>query len=565
MNMGDVFIRNAQCFGDHPAVRFEGRTVTHRQLFARIRHLLSALEKRGVKRQDRIAILSRNCVEYLEIYGAAAVGGLIGVGVNYRLSLPEQTVILQDADPAVVFFEDCYTDRVEGLRASLNPSVTYVCISGPAASAIESTAVESAGAESAGVQDGAASAAGDGAAAAAGGAAVTRAMPVPSWAMSYEALLATGAAAAPTLRAQDDDTFLLIYTSGTTGLPKGVMLGSAGQLEQTRSQAISHLASQTDRMLIVMPFYHIGGPTELFTYLIAGGTIVLHRTFDAVRVLDSIAAERVTVAHLAPTMIQMLLEALAQHACDLSSLHTIVYASAPMSVALSRRARAAFGPIFMQIYGMTEVGLGSVLQKHQHVLEGPADQVKRLASAGQPYFDTDMRIMRDDSTECGVGEVGDIWVRSPALMQGYWRRPDATAAAFHNGYLKTGDMGYWDNDHFLFIVDRRKDMIVSGGENIYSREVEEALLAHPAVAEAAVIGVPDPQWGESVMAVVVLRPGAELSLDDAVTHCRALIASYKKPKILQIVDTMPRVVSTNKIDKKALREPYWRDQNRQIA
>ena len=181
------------------------------------------------------------------------------------------------------------------------------------------------------------------------------------------------------------------------------MLGSAGQLEQTRSQAISHLASQTDRMLIVMPFYHIGGPTELFTYLITGGTIMLHRTFDAVQILDSIATERVTVAHLAPTMIQMLLDALTHHTCDLSSLHTIVYASAPMSVALSRRARAAFGPIFMQIYGMTEVGLGSVLQKHQHVLDGPADQVKRLASAGQPYFDTDMRIVRDDFTECDVG------------------------------------------------------------------------------------------------------------------------------------------------------------------
>lgn len=554
MNMGDVFIRNAQCFGDHPAVRFEGRTTTHRELYGRIRHLLSALEKRGLKRQDRIAVLSRNCVEYLEVYGAAAVGGLIGVGINYRLSLPEQTVILQDADPAVVFFEDCYADRVEALRASLNPSVIYVCISGPDGATLGHAEAFQKGPDMSGTG-------------------ISQSDTSPSetvrsetsWFMTYPALLAAGADESTTLRARDDDTFLLIYTSGTTGLPKGVMLGSAGQLEQTRSQAISHLASQTDRMLIVMPFYHIGGPTELFTYLITGGTIVLHRTFDAVQILDSIAAERVTVAHLAPTMIQMLLDALTHHTCDLSSLHTIVYASAPMSVALSRRARAAFGPIFMQIYGMTEVGLGSVLQKHQHVLDGPADQVKRLASAGQPYFDTDMRIVRDDFTECNVGEVGDIWVRSPALMQGYWRRPDATAAAFHDGFLKTGDMGYWDDDHFLFIVDRRKDMIVSGGENIYSREVEEALLMHPAVAEAAVIGVPDAQWGESVMAVVVLRPGAELTFDDAVTHCRSLIASYKKPKILQIVETMPRVASTNKIDKKTLREPYWRDQNRQIA
>lgn len=525
MNLGDVFRRNARCFGSHPAVYFEGETVSHAQLMTRIERVLSAFAGLGCQRQDRIAVLSRNCVEYLEIYGAAAIGGLIGVGLNYRLSEPEQLDILRDAEPAVLVFEDIYTERVAGLRAGLPPQTKYVCI-GPAA---------------------------------------------PPWAIGYEALCAGAASATSAsghgLQARDDDTLFIIYTSGTTGQPKGVMLSNAGQLEQSRAQAISHAAQQTDRMLIVMPFYHIGGPTELLTYLVVGASIVLHRSFDAGDILRSIETMRVSSAHLAPTMIQMLLEVMEQKSkgYDVSSLHTIVYASAPMSVALSRRARAVFGPIFMQIYGMTELGLGSVLLKHQHVLEGAPEAVKRLASAGQPYLGTDMRIVAADGSDCVSGQIGDVWMRSPALMQGYWRRPEASAAALADGWLRTGDMGYWDDEGFLFIVDRKKDMIVSGGENIYSREVEEALLLHPAVAEAAVIGVPDQRWGESVMAFVVLRPGSTLTEEEAVTHCRALIASYKKPRYLRVLDAMPRVPSTNKIDKKALRAPFWQAEDRQVA
>jgi acyl-CoA synthetase (AMP-forming)/AMP-acid ligase II len=345
------------------------------------------------------------------------------------------------------------------------------------------------------------------------------------------------------------------------------MLSNAGQLAQARAQALTHCATPADRMLIVMPFYHIGGPTELFTYLYVGGAIVLHRLFDAHAILQSMQDLKVTSAHLAPTMIQMMLDVQASTPYDISSLHTIVYASAPMSVALSRRARGVFGPIFMQIYGMTEIGLGTTLLKHQHVLEGREADVKRLASAGQPYVETDIRVVRADGSVCDTGEIGEIWMRSPSLMQGYWNRPQQTADAMASadGFMRTGDVGYFDDEQFLFIVDRKKDMIVSGGENIYSREVEEALLMHPAVMEAAVIGVPDEKWGESVMAFVVTRPGHTLTLEEAVDHCRQSIASYKKPRYLQVVDAMPRVPSTNKIDKRALRQPHWANATRQIA
>ncbi|MES2412364.1 MAG: AMP-binding protein [Pseudomonadota bacterium] len=519
MILGEVIERNARCFPLHPAVLFEGRTITHGEFASRVRRLINALAGMGCKRQDRIAVLSRNCPEFLEVYGAAALGGFIGVGINYRLSAPEQLDILSDAAPEVLLYEPEYAARVEELRTQLPPSVRYVCFGS-----------------------------------------------ATSWSLAYEDLMASTHDGEPSIRAEADDTLFLIYTSGTTGKPKGVMLGNEGQLEQARAQAISHCASQSDRMLIVMPFYHIGGPTELLTYLVTGSTIVLHRTFDAHTILQSMQDHGVTAAHLAPTMIQMVLELQEKKPYDLSKLHTIIYASAPMSVALSKRARAAFGPIFMQIYGMSELGLGSVLLKHQHILDGTAAQVKRLASAGQPYLGTDMKIIDKDGQPCTIGETGDLLMRSKALMQGYWNRPEQTREALPaDGFLRTGDMGYFDEEGFLFIVDRKKDMVVSGGENIYSREVEEVLLQHPSVAEAAVIGVPDAKWGESVMAFVVLKPGMNITEEEAVEHCKKSLASYKKPKFLKVIDVMPRVVSTNKIDKRALREPFWAGSDRQVS
>ncbi len=521
MIIGDILEHNAACFGTLPALHFEDETVTHAQLADRVKQLVNALAQAEIAHQARLAVLSHNTPEYLEIYGAAGLGGFIGLGINYRLSKLEQLVILQDADPTVLFFEDEFTAAVDLLRAEMPDSVIYIRIRGQGQS--------------------------------------------PSWSVEYEDFIAGGASTELAMRATEVDTLLLIYTSGTTGNPKGAMLGNEAQLEQARTQALVHTAAQTDRMLIVMPFYHIGGPTELLTYLYVGATIVLHREFDATAILESIQSKRITAAHLAPTMIQMMLEALERQSFDISSLQTICYASAPMSVALSRRARAIFGPIFMQIYGMTENGLGSVLLKHQHVIEGDPSQVRRLASAGQPYLGTHLRIVLPDGSDSSIDECGEVWIRSKSLMQGYWKNPKASAEALVDGWFHTGDIGYLDADHFLFIVDRQKDMIVSGGENIYSREVEEALLMHVAVLDAAVIGVPDTKWGESVMAFVVIKPEHAVSEKDLITHCRTLIGSYKKPRQVQFLDRLPRLTSTQKIDKKALRAPFWSSQERQIS
>ncbi|ARP83670.1 hypothetical protein CAL12_24565 [Bordetella genomosp. 8] len=516
MILGDVIDRNARCHRDHPAFVFEGRSISHGEFAKRVRRLCNALIGMGLRRGSRIVILAQNCPQYLELYAAAGTCGFIAVGLNYRLAQADQAAILRDCEPSLLVYESAYAERVAALRGDLPADVQVLCLDSDVG--------------------------GDG----------------------YEQALARAGTEVPGLRARDEDTLFLIYTSGTTGVPKGVMLGNAAQVEQARMLALTHSAGQDDRMLVVMPMYHIGGTTELLSYLICGATIVLHARFDPGEILSSIEAQRVTAAHFAPIMIQAMVDVQAATPCDVSSLKMVCYASAPMSVALSRRARATFGPIFMQAYGMTEHGPGTVLLKHQHLPDGTPEQSARMASAGQPILGVDIRIVGEDGAVLPDGQVGEIQMRSAALMQGYWRKPLETAAALADGWMKTGDLGHFDAEGYLFIVDRKKDMIISGGENIYSREVEEALLLHPAVREAAVIGVPDDKWGESVKALVVLQPGARTDEAALVEHCRGLIAGYKKPRSIEFMEALPRLPSTNKIDKKALRAPYWQG-GRQVA
>lgn len=523
MILGDIIERNARCYRDHPAFLFEGRRITHGEFAERVRRLCNALIARGLQRGSRIAILAQNCPEYLELYAAAGMGGFIAVGINYRLGVADQAAILRDCEPALLVYEPEYAQAVAALRPALPAQAQVLCLGA-----------------------GQGSDAGQGA-------------------DRYEAALAAASTQPPPWRAEPHDTLLLIYTSGTTGVPKGVMLANGAQVEQARMLALTHASGQDDRMLIVMPLYHIGGTTELLSYLIGGATIVLHRRFDARDILASIAAHRVTAAHFAPVMIQALVDAQAEAPVDVSSLRVVCYASAPMSVALSRLARATFGPIFMQTYGMTEHGPGTVLLKHQHLPDGSTAEAARMASAGQPILGVDLRIVDDAGAVLADGQVGEIQMRSAAIMQGYWRKPSETAAALVDGWMKTGDVGYVDPDGYLFIVDRKKDMIISGGENIYSREVEETLMRHPAVREAAVIGVPDEKWGESVKAFVVRQPGADVDEADLVQHCRDHIASYKKPRSVEFLDALPRMASTSKVDKKALRAPYWDRAGRQVA
>ena len=516
MILGDMYTRNARLAPNGTAFEYDGHRTTHGEFAARINRLANALYDRGVRRQDRVAILAQNCPQYIEVYGAGEVAGYITAAVNFRLAAPEIAYILNDNQPEVLVFESQYTDIVGGLRGTLSKPERYICIG-----------------------------------------------PSPDWAEDYEAVLAGGSAEAPPIRAREDDTAYLIYTSGTTGRPKGAMLGHRGQVAFAAQVAMDCGIQADDVMFLVMPFYHIGAKCNQIGCAYRGASFVLHRNYEPAAIVRALETHRVTLAHLAPVMVHDLLQLPDLASYDLSAFRLLQYASGPMPVAHIKLALEAFGPILMQIYGMTETGASTILYPYHHRLDGSETDLRRLASAGQAPPGWDIRVIRPGGTDCEIGELGEILSLSPSVMQGYWNNSAATLEALEDGWMHTGDVGYFDEEYFLFVADRKKDMIVSGGENIYPREVEEALYAHPGVAEAAVIGIPDDRWGESVRAVVATHPGASPSAEELIEHCRTLIASYKKPKSVVFIDALPRLPN-QKIDKKSLREPYWANRDRQI-
>ena len=514
MIVGDLIERNARLAPHGTAIVCGKRRFSHAEFAERCRRLANALAGRGIGAGDRVAVLSQNRAEMLEVYGACELAGTIAVPVNYRLAPAEIATIIADAEPAAMVFEAQYAAAVAPLAERFRCAL-----------ALDTS---------------------------------------PEWAEPYEPAVAAADGGAPASRPTAGDTVYLVYTSGTTGRPKGVMLSHRGAVRTAQLMAGEGALEQADRLLLVMPLFHIGGKCFHLGHLWRGCTTVIQPAFDAEAVLDTIAAEGVTTILLAPTMVRAVLDAPGFDAAKLDSLRTLFYSAAPMPEALVRRAMAAVGPILVQFYGMTETGpMGTTLYKHQHVLDGPPEVVRRLASAGQPSPTCEIRVVSDDGADCPVGEPGEVLISGPSVMQGYWRNPEATAEVLRDGWIHTGDIGTLDDEGYLFIVDRKKDIIVSGGENIYPREVEEALHSHPAVAEAAVIGVPDPHWGEAVAALVVLREDAAATEEELTEHCRSLIAGYKRPRRVEWMDALPKLAN-GKIDKKLLRAPFWAETGRNI-
>jgi acyl-CoA synthetase (AMP-forming)/AMP-acid ligase II len=515
--LGEFVERNGRDHASRPALIYQGRTFTHAEYRDRTYRLANALYARGLRRHHRVGVLAQNSPAHLEAYAVCEVAGFISASVNYRLAAPEILYILKDSAPTVLIFDAEFSDTVAQVREQMQELQHYIVI-------------------------------GDGG---------------PDWAERYEDVLAGAFADAPPIRADADDIAYLIYTSGTTGRPKGAMLDHKGQVGFIRMEAIEMSAKKNDRILLVMPFYHIGAKCSQLTYSIVGGTSILHRSYDIRKVATSIEHERATVAHLAPIMVQDLLDLPDLKNYDHSSLKLVLYASGPMAVAQLRRALATYGPIFMQVYGMTETGLGTVLHPHQHVLDGTAEQTRHLSSAGQAAIGYQVRVVRPDGTDCNPEELGEVLIAGPGVMRSYWNNHPATFEVLESGWMHTGDIGTFDKDNFLYVLDRKKDMIISGGENIYPREVEEAIYHHPDVIEVAVVGMPDDRWGESVKAFVVRKRGTSVTEDEIITHCRTLIASYKKPKRVVFIDALPRLPN-KKIDKKQLRVADWEGRDRQV-
>ena len=506
--LGDILRNNAHKFPDEVAYSYHGRVVTFAGQLDRGNRLASSLWKRGIRRQDRVSILSQNAMEFMESYAACELAGYIAATVNWRLAPPEITYILNDSTPRVLIFEAQYAQTIEAIRDKLPFIELFLCFGGA----------------------------------------------VPDWAEDYEAFLAEGDPSGAPTRPLPDEIMHLIYTSGTTGRPKGVMRTHRGEIAIAILMATELGLIVSDRLQLMMPVFHVGARFLQLGVHIRGGSVVLHRDFKPAEIIDTIERERVTMTHMAPTLIQAMLSVPGIEQRDLTSLHTVCYSAAPMPVPLLKRGLKLLGPVFLQIYGMTEGG-GTTLHKRQHKPDGTPEEVKRLGSIGQAAPNVDIRIIDDEGEELPVGEPGEILTRTATHMLGYWNNSAATIAALRNGWYHTGDVGYLDQYGFLYLVDRKKDMIISGGENIYSREVEEALATHPAIADVAVIGVKDEYWGEIVRAVCVLNAGQSATEEQLIEHTRTQIASYKKPKSIVFVDELPRLPS-GKINKVVLRQSH---------
>ncbi|MDB5861585.1 MAG: acyl-CoA synthetase (AMP-forming)/AMP-acid ligase [Ramlibacter sp.] len=505
--LGDMIEDNARQYPNDIAFICGDTRLTHRAFAARARQLASGLHKLGARRQDRIAILSQNRLEFNEVYGAGELAGYITATVNFRLAAPEIEWIVNDASPRIFVFEKEYLPLVQQLRPRLGSVEAFICIDGEA----------------------------DGV-------------------LSYEQVLASGDEAGPPFRARPEDIAYIIYTSGTTGRPKGCMLGQREERNTALMMNHSQRSAPGDVTLLMMPFFHVGAKHMANTQHIYGGTVVVQRGFDARAVLEAIQRERVTVALMAPIMVQGMLEypKLAQY--DLSSLHTIIYAAAPMPTPVLRQGLRQVGNVFVNMYGQTEISSTALMQS-LHRPDGTEAERARLGSVGQPFLGTRIRIVDDAGRDCPQGMPGEILVRNEGHFRGYWNNTAATLETLRDGWVHSGDIGKLDDEGFLYLVDRKKDMIISGGENIYSREVEEALVQHPAVSEAAVVGVPDAKWGEAVCAVVVLRPAHDADESALIAHCRTLIASYKKPKFVVFAREIPKMPN-GKTDKIQLRRAH---------
>ena len=505
--LADMIERNAKFYPNKEAFICDERRVTHGELADRAKRLSGAFHTRGVNRQDRICVLSMNNLEYYETYRACEWGGFIIAPVNFRLAAPEILYILRDAAPRVLVFEAIYANVVEQLRPQLPGVELFVCI-------------------------------GQG----------------PDWSINFETLIAEGPAEGPPTRPKPEDYCYLHYSSGTTGKPKGVVRTHDCWVDTNNNTALVTEFTGATRLLQTSPAFHTGGIGYVNATSWMGGTVVIHKAFDPVATLQAISNEKVTFTFMVAAMLQAVCDVPDIETYDISSMRGIVTAAAPVPVPLLKRGIELFGPIFSVQFGMTESS-GTFLPTHEVNPHGTPDQIRRLGSVGHPCPGIDMRVVADDGSDCKAGEPGEVWFRSKTQLDCYWNNSVATAEAICEGWYKTGDVGYQDEEGYLFLVDRKKDMIISGGENIYSREVEIAIAEHHAVVDCAVVGKPDPKWGESVHALVVLKAGATVSAEDIIAHCRARIASYKCPKSVDFAADLPRT-ATGKISKLDIRKAF---------
>jgi acyl-CoA synthetase (AMP-forming)/AMP-acid ligase II len=510
--LGEVISYHARREPGRRALVHGGRTIDFAEFDAAANRVAYALLDRRVAPHDRVGFLGLNSPDfYFAMIGTVRTRAAF-VPFNWRLSVPELAQMLRDSEARVVFVERALQDHWQAARASAGLEVETIWFDAET---------------------------------------------------PLDRQFACQPVTPPAIPVSEEDIAIQLYTSGTTGLPKGVMLshGSINHMRLCEHLEPAYAWQDGDLFINALPNFHLLAIGIANQCLYNGVAVSIVRQFDPALVCETIQRDRPTLLTLTPTMIQMLIDHPAAEVTDFSSIRLTLYAGSAISLGQIKRAMARMPGQFMQFYGSTEAGGAfSILRPEEHDLTDEA----RLQSCGRPLPLIAFRIVDAAGNEVPEGEPGELVVRSPAITPGYWKQPAATAKAIHHGWYRTGDVARRDAEGFYYLVDRVKDMIVSGGENIYSVEVENALSTHPDIAQVAVIGVPDARWGEAVMACVIPRPGAEVDEAALLAHARGLLAGYKVPKRVTFMDSFP-LVPSGKISKKDLRARYWAGETRGVA
>jgi fatty-acyl-CoA synthase len=507
MNVGEWIVKRARRNPDGPFLKEEegvDRAFTNRQFNERVNRMAHTLLGMGVVKGDRVATLLLNSSEFLEIFFASAKIGVIIVPVNFRLAVPELSYIIEDADPKMVFYSSDFYEKVESLK-SINRRVP-VWIKHGGEEILDDQHIADL------IDD-----------------APADEPPGVDAVVEY-------------------DPLLIMYTSGTTGDPKGAVLSHRAITFDAIHNLINYGLNNTFKSLVSTPLFHIGSLAASTTPVIyAGGSLVLKRFFNASEVVKLISTEKINYMFTVPVVYQMMTEAAEWEGADFSHVHYFFSGGAPMPVPLIKKYQEEKGVSFAQGYGMTEAC--------QITAVPLADSITKAGSVGKEGFHTSLRIVDENDADVSQGDTGEVIIRGPNLFSGYWKKPEETTAAFTGDWFRTGDMGYWDEDGYIFLVGRKVEMIISSGMNIYPAEVERAIQAQPEVAEAAAVGVPDSRRGEVVSAYVRLEKGKEISEEELIKRLTGMIASFKIPKKFFFVDDFPRNQG-GKILKRELKERY---------
>ena len=514
-NLADIVRYNARKHPDKAALLFEDNITSMAEMDMLTSQLANGLVGEGVKHRDRVVYLGANSDDFmLALYGVSKAAACI-VPTNWRLSESELSRVVNDCEPSFAFIEDVHSAKWQEILRVSGLDIKTVYISP-----------------------------GD-----------TSTSPFREW-------LGKQGTQDPYKTISSDDNAWLLYTSGTTGLPKGVELMHSGLIHMRICEHLepAYVWSKEDNFLFCSPNFHLFGIGLANQALYNGATISIVKQYDPELVLKEIVAKKATIIALVPVMIQMLLDHPGCESTDLSSVREVVYAGSSISLALIQRAIEKMPCRFMQFYGSTESGGAiTLLRPEEHDLSNP----KRLTSCGKPLPFVDIRITDDLGNDLPAGTPGQMLVRTPGINGGYWRKPEAWKEVYHNGWYNTGDVACCDADGFYYIVDRQKDMIITGGENVYSSEVENCISLHPAVQKVAAVGVPSKKWGEEVKVFIIVNDAYSLSEKEIIDFSKKSLAAYKCPKSVDFVDMFP-MNPTGKVLKRELRAPYWKDKEKVI-